>query len=206
MAETVTSWTNETWVAALRARDEAALSDLRAYLCRCLDKVLAGRGAQGHAEDFAQQALTRVLDRLERFRGDSAFTTWASAIAVRVALTELRRKRWGDISLDALLADGATIKSLTAHTTNAEHAAHREMLDALREGIAETLTERQRAVVLAELSGMPSSVLAEQTGMKPNAIYKMHHDARKRLRRHLEDRGFTVEDLRFALNGVTEAP
>lgn len=40
-------------------------------------------------EDFAQEATVLVLDRIESFRGDSRFVTWANSIAVRVALTAL---------------------------------------------------------------------------------------------------------------------
>ena len=105
--------TNEEWLADLRAegsRQEAALEDLRLYLRRGLFSFLrdhhrdSDRGDlqdQGQqAEDFAQEALLKVLDGLYTFRGESRFTTWAMKIAVRTAVSALRRAMYRDLSLD----------------------------------------------------------------------------------------------------------
>ncbi|MCL4825239.1 MAG: hypothetical protein KJZ57_13575, partial [Anaerolineales bacterium] len=54
-------------------------------------------------EEVTQEALLRILDRLHTFEGRSQFTTWAHKIAIRIALSELRRKRWRDSSLDELV-------------------------------------------------------------------------------------------------------
>ncbi|MBI1317766.1 MAG: sigma-70 family RNA polymerase sigma factor [Candidatus Hydrogenedens sp.] len=195
--------TNAEWLASLCAEDPGAILELRTYLARSLEKALAGRAGQSDTEDFAQQAVTRVLASLDRFRGDSRFTTWAAAIAVRVAYTELRRKRWGDRSLDAELERGTAV-FLAPEPHGASRSAREELLGALREGIDAALTERQRASVLGELQEMPSELLAAELGMSRGALYKMHHEARKRLRAFLEARGFSVEDLRFALQPGTE--
>ena len=58
------------------------------------------------------------------------------------------------------------------------------------------LENRQRAAVLGELAGMPTAVLAEQLDTNTNALYKLHHDARLRLRVALEERGFSETDVR----------
>ncbi|MEL6704144.1 MAG: sigma factor, partial [Bacteroidota bacterium] len=103
---------NEEWLAALdddRRRD-AALAALRPILVRGLRAALARRvPAQAHAlaEDFAQEALLQILDKRDTFRGDARFTTWAQKIAVRLALSELRRKRWENVSFEDLLPDGS---------------------------------------------------------------------------------------------------
>ena len=97
--------TNQEWLAALRGpgRDEA-LADLRAFLMRGLRYALANQSnvTEADLEDFAQEALLKILAGLDSFRGESRFTTWAQKIAVRVALTELRRHRWRDVSLDEM--------------------------------------------------------------------------------------------------------
>ena len=97
--------TNQEWLDALRGpgRDEA-LADLRAFLVRGLGYALAGRPGVDDSllEDFAQEALLKILAGLDSFRGESRFTTWAQKIAVRVALTELRPHRWRDVSLDEM--------------------------------------------------------------------------------------------------------
>jgi len=67
-------------------------------------RVLTARGAdEDHCEDFAQEALLRVRERLGGFRGESRFTTWALSIATRIAFDDLRHKRWKDVSFDAML-------------------------------------------------------------------------------------------------------
>ncbi len=70
--------------------------------------ALTGRVGSGFdpaaIEDFAQEALIKILDNLDSFRGESHFTTWAQKIAVRVAFTELRRKQWRNVSLQDLVS------------------------------------------------------------------------------------------------------
>ena len=101
--------TNQEWLADLRGpQQEQAIEDLRGILVRGLRYSLSTR-IQGElemlVEDFTQDALIRILDKLDTFRGESKFTTWAQKIAVRVAYSELRRQRWKDISLEDLLPE-----------------------------------------------------------------------------------------------------
>src|SRR5438270_1486785 len=66
------------------------------------------------AEDFAQDATLRVLANLESFRGDSQFTTWATKVAVRIAISEMRRARYKDFSLDTLMQNSNGAVNATA--------------------------------------------------------------------------------------------
>ena len=105
--------TNEEWLRALKSDGElqtAALSDLRAYLVRAATYTLHRKRNTLHelastdlaqlAEDCAQEAVPAILARLDTFRGESRFTTWAYTFAVNAALIAARRERWGRISLD----------------------------------------------------------------------------------------------------------
>src|SRR5215211_2347079 len=99
--------TNEQWLAELRGPNpDEALSDLYDLLVRGLRAALGGRagGADADIEDFAQEALLKITNNLDSFRGESRFTTWAMKIAMNVALTELKRRRWRDVSLQDLFA------------------------------------------------------------------------------------------------------
>ena len=97
--------TNDEWLDALRgAGQEEALADLRAFLVRGLRHALSDVPPQ-NLEDFAQDALLKILAGLDSFRGESRFTTWANKIAIRVAFSEMRRRRWKDISLQDLLSE-----------------------------------------------------------------------------------------------------
>src|SRR5215211_6927846 len=99
--------TNEQWLAELRGPNpDEALADLYDLLVRGLRVGLGsyGGGVDANAEDFAQEALIKITGNLDSFRGESRFTTWAKKIAMNVALTELKRRRWRDVSLQELFA------------------------------------------------------------------------------------------------------
>jgi len=101
--------TNSEWLNDLRGPDQdQAIEDLRKVLKRGLIYSLSSRiktDLETQADDFVQDAILRILDKLDTFRGESRFTTWAQKVAVRVAFTELRRQRWKDISLEDLMPE-----------------------------------------------------------------------------------------------------
>jgi RNA polymerase sigma-70 factor (ECF subfamily) len=191
------------WPAALRAdgkvRDDA-LRALSALLHHRLRAALRHQAnvAEADCEDFAQEALLRILTRLDQFQNRSRFETWASAIALNTALARLRRKHWQNISLDTLVAESATLPEAFLAPVPAEpdDPAKSALLAALARAIAENLTERQRAGLDAELRGMPVDQIATLLGAKRNAVYKLLHDARRAIKRRLTDDGFGATDLR----------
>lgn len=190
---------NETWVKDLAQRGESALAELREVLFRNLRRGLSGRprADDSFLEDCAQESLLRVLDKLEQFDSRSQFVTWATAIAIRVALGQLRRSRWKDVSLSDLVpATDLPSRDRTADEWAPDALMQRrDLLDALNTSIHRDLTDRQRTALLAELKGMPQDEIAEQLGSNRNALYKLTHDARKKLKERLEAAGFTAEDL-----------
>jgi RNA polymerase sigma-70 factor (ECF subfamily) len=194
--------TNEEWLAALRGSGrEAALSDLRQILVRGLSYALVDQPnlQPGDLEDFAQEALLRILDRLDSFRGESQFTTWAHKIAIRVAFTELRRLRWRDVSLDAAVEAGAidfVPEALVDMRADPEQQVlQRSLLEMLRQMMMTDLTERQRQALAAMLYGMPLEEIARRMGSNRNALYKLLHDARQKLKSRMMDHGLSSEDV-----------
>ena len=190
---------NETWLSDLRAEGErknAALDDLRSIIQKglpyALSRWLSPSQPQFESlvEEVTQETLLRVLDQLDTFEGRSQFTTWVHKIAVRIALTELRRKRWRDSSLDELTENedippppGLLADSQAGPDVSAERA---DMLERVRRVIEEELTERQRqALVLLGLQDMPMEDAARKLKTNRNALYKLLHDARLRLRTRL---------------------
>jgi RNA polymerase sigma-70 factor (ECF subfamily) len=69
------------------------------------------------------------------------------------------------------------------------------ILATMQEVIRNGLTTKQREALLAALQGMPLDEIAGQLGINRNALYKLTHDARKRLKHGLEAAGFTAEDI-----------
>lgn len=210
MSTTAGNRSNAQWLDELRSERaehrDRALADLRDYLRRTLAGVLKGRTGihETDLEDFTQDALLKVLDGLERFRGDSRFTTWATAVGIRVALGNLRLRRYRERPLEDADQAEAVGARVSAEPDPGGAFQRRALVEALHEAITERLTERQRKAVLAELSGVPSSVLAQQLGTNPNALYKLHHDARKKLKAALNDAGYSDEDVRRELVSASE--
>jgi len=140
-------------------------------------------------QDAADDAAVSVLRRLGDFRDESSFRTWAYKFALPEAAAKVRRRAWRDCEVTL---EPEHWESL-AHAgpgpdDDAESGA---LLEAVRDGIRTALTPRQRLVLVAlVLEGVPIDVLAERLGSNRNALYKMLHDARRRLRAHVAAAGF----------------
>jgi RNA polymerase sigma-70 factor, ECF subfamily len=193
--------TNEQWLMELRGPNpDGALADLYDLLVRGLGAAFGGYGGGVEANfgDFAQEALIKITANLDSFRGESRFTTWAQKIAMNVALTELKRRRWRDVSLQELLARrGAADRSPADTQLSPEQLALQStVLQELRRMIDEELTDRQReAVVAVLLEGMPISEVARRMGTNQNALYKLLHDARRKLKREMESAGLSPQEV-----------
>ncbi len=207
----MTDRTNAQWLDDLSgppAVRDSALQDLRERLQRGIyyylsreRSDLAQMPAQEltqMAEDLAQDATLRVLENLDSFRGDSRFTTWATKIAVRVAISDLRRARYRDFSLDNITADGELLPAAAVNAAappGPEHAAERaDVMLKISAALDAALTERQyQALEAVALRGVPLEVVAEQMGTNRNALYKLLHDARRKLRASLAEQGLSVD-------------
>lgn len=191
----------EDWHLGLRAGApgrEDALARLHGLLLRAARFEVSRRRSSlpqlGAAEldELAQEAATdaavSVLRRLEDFRGESRFTTWAYKFALLEASVKVRRRAWR--GREAVL-EPETWSQFEHPGPGPEQTAERAaLLDAVQEGIRTALTPRQRDVLVAlALNGVPIDVLAERLGTNRNALYKVLHDARRRLREHLEAGG-----------------
>jgi RNA polymerase sigma-70 factor (ECF subfamily) len=191
---------NDQWLAALRGpKKDEALADLRIVLVRGLRAALRGQssGVELSVEDFVQEALIRILDNLDSFRGESRFTTWAHKICVRTAFAELRRRRWRDVSLEeAIHGREESVNTPADPLADPERAAtQRTVMTEFRRFIDEELTDRQRRALLAALGGMHLEEVARRMGTNRNALYKLLHDARKRLKRRMTAEGLSPQDV-----------
>ena len=194
------------WLTRLRSdgavRDEA-VADLHALLLRAARFETSRRRAvhphlRGDLDDIAQEAaddaLLAVLARLDDFRGLSRFTTWAYKFALNQASVKVRKRAWQGRELPVeeeawgIFASGRPGPDAAAEQS--------ELLGAIRAGIDEALTPHQRNVLVAlALNEIPIDVLAERTGSTRGALYKTLHDARRKLRRHLDECGYALDDL-----------
>jgi RNA polymerase sigma-70 factor (ECF subfamily) len=198
--------TNEQWLADLRGpHPDEALEDLYGLLVRGLRAGLDshGGGVDANVEDFAQEALIRITGNLDSFRGESRFATWAQKIAMNVALTELKRRRWRDVSLQNLFArrEAANREPADTQLTPEQLTVQNTVLQELRRVVDEELTDRQReAVVAVLLEEMPISEVARRMGTNQNALYKLLHDARRKLKRRMEATGLSPKEVLAVLD------
>lgn len=194
------------WLRGLRAegatRDEAIarLHDLLLRAARF--EVARRRPALPHlrgdelddiANEAAADALMSVLRRLGDFRGASRFTTWAYKFALLEAAVKLRKRAWQGREIP-LEPETWGLFSSSDLEPDAE-AEQSELLTTLQGAIAELLTPHQRRVLVAlALNGVPIDVLAERLNTNRGALYKTLHDARRKLRKHLAERGLALDD------------
>lgn len=183
-------------------RDEA-MQRLHALLLRAARfEVARRRTANGEgstdlgdlAVQAADDALVAILAKLDTFRGDSRFTTWAYKFALLEAAVKVRRRAWQgrEVPLEsegwARLPDGRISPGGQVESS--------ELMDAVRDAIARVLTPHQREVLVAiTLNDVPIDVLAERRRTTRGALYKTLHDARRKLRVQLAQDGFALDSV-----------
>lgn len=204
--------TNEEWLHDLNANgalQEAAIADLRDLLLhaalyffsRNLDDFqgLNRDEITQRAEDCAQDALIAVLNHLSDFRGDSKFSTWAYKFAINIALMAARRERWKGVSLDEIASSGEShffewmMQDKSDGIAPEQSAMQSEIRRILRDVIERDLTERQRRVLfMMVFNDVPMDEVVRHLDTNRNAVYKMLHDARRKLKSGLQARGFEI--------------
>lgn len=208
--------TNEDWLHDLRSAGTsyaAALHELREYLLKAVFLYYHRRRSDlSHlardelaqmAEDTAQDALLKILENLDTFRGDSKFTTWAYRIAINQAAGDLRRRRWDNVTLDAINEQTedslppllATLKDPTAGDPDSRVIRDR-IWELISDVIDNEFTERQRTVFLQQyFQDVPPEIIAERLGTNRNNVYKIAHDARVKLKDRLLKLGLSPDEI-----------
>jgi RNA polymerase sigma-70 factor, ECF subfamily len=194
------------WLERLRSEGperEAAILELHGLLVRAAGFEVQRRRAStpelrgADLEDVVQQsaddALMAVLRKLDEFRGDSRFTTWAYKFALYEAAAKVRKRAWQGREIP--LAAEAWPLIADRRSGPHEDAQMGELLGAVREEIERSLSAHQREVLIAlALNEVPLDVLAERLNTTRGALYKTLHDARAKLRACLAERGLDVQE------------
>jgi RNA polymerase sigma-70 factor, ECF subfamily len=193
------------WVEALAGTGrprEAAVERLHELLVRAARFEVArrrrslGGSRPGDLDDLATQAaddaLMAILRKLDTYRGDSHFTTWAYKFALLEAAVKVRTRAWQGREVP-LESDG-WVKLADHRPSPARDAEAAELIGAVGLAIAEALTPHQRTVLIAiTLNDVPIDVLADRLSTTRGALYKTLHDARKKLRARLAADGHTLD-------------
>jgi len=204
--------TNQDWLHDLNASgllQESAIADLRNILLRAalyfFSRNLGDFGGSSRdeilqrAEDCAQDALIAVMNHLPDFRGDSKFSTWAYKFAINNALMAARRERWKGVSLDQLSDSGEdafsdwVLRDKPEGLSPEQSAMQAELRGIIQDVIEHDLTDKQRQVLIwMVFNGVPLDEVVRHLDSNRNSVYKLLHDARRKLKSGLQVRGFEV--------------
>jgi len=151
------------------------------------------------AEDCAQEAVLSILKHLPEFRGESRFLTWAYKFAVNISLTAARREQWKGKSLDDLedfpVYNQKPMRENPLKSDPELAAMSGEIWNVLRTIIRDELTEKQKLVLKwMVFDEVPMDVVVQHLGTNRNAVYKLLHDARARLKKSLLAQGLRVDE------------
>jgi RNA polymerase sigma-70 factor, ECF subfamily len=190
------------WVRSLRrggAEGDAGLERLHGLLLRVARselrrrnsrKLIAGPELDDLAHQACADAMVAITAKLDQFRHESRFTTWAYRFVILEVSNKLGRHFWRspDVSIDE--EDWDRLPGAFGLDPQ-RRAEWQELIDALRRAIDETLTPHQRRLFVAiVLNGVPVDALALELGSNRNAIYKALFDARRKLRQTLVANGY----------------
>ena len=188
------------WLESLRGpNSEAAAARLHSLLLRAARGEIRRRnsGSQLNGpelDDLAHQAAADaavlITRRVDEFRGESRFTTWAYKFVIFEVSNKLGRHFWKHPRTSAEIPDWEQLPDRFGWSPP-EAAESRALVEALRATVETCLTAKQRDIFLAiVVEGIPLDALVDQLSTNRNAVYKVMFDARRKLRRELVARGY----------------
>ena len=148
------------------------------------------------AEDVTQDTFVRAYGALDRFDGRSEPFTWIYRICVNLSLNALRsRKTRRASSPDDPRVEGLLVDHRPAAGSPARSSADKQLGRALIEGIDELSDTLRTTLVLVCIDGLSHAEAGEVLGCPEGTIAWRVHEARKKLRGMLSERGFDDDDI-----------
>jgi len=183
--------TDEDLVNLARARDEAAVRAITTRYNRRLFRIARSiLRNDAEAEDVVQETYVRAFTGLDMFRGDAAFGTWITRIAMNEALGRLRRLRptveWETYGANRNQAEIIHFPASAVSNDPERTMAQSEVRAVLEQAIDE-LPDAFRAVFVARIvEGMSVEETADLFGLQPATVKTRLHRARLLLREELD--------------------
>jgi RNA polymerase sigma-70 factor (ECF subfamily) len=148
------------------------------------------------AEDVTQDTFVRAYGALDRFDGRSEPFTWIYRICVNLSLNALRsRKTRRASSPDDPRVEGLLIDNRPDGGSPARSSSDKQLGRALVEGIDELSDTLRTTLVLVCIDGLSHAEAGEVLGCPEGTIAWRVHEARKKLRGMLSERGFDSDDI-----------
>ena len=182
---------DEDLVRLARERDEAAVRAITSRYNRRLFRIARSiLRNDAEAEDVVQETYVRAFTGLDLFRGDAAFGTWITRIAMNEALGRLRRRRptvdWETYGANRNEAEIINFPASAAGIDPEKTMAQSEVRAVLEHAIDE-LPDAFRAVFVTRIvEGMSVEETADLFGLQPETVKTRLHRARVLLRAELD--------------------
>lgn len=214
---------NADWVATLQANgsaaQHAAFRELGNYLQRVVCTYIWKRGhalpglvslarpeQERLAEEFVQEALITIYQKLNQYSGGGSFLGWATTIALRIAGEELRKAHWHSprLTFDQDAGSAAASASPPLHPEPADpkavpldrHVQLQAILHLIDQALQAECSEQQRRAFLARfVDGHTYDEIAATLNISPSAVYQTIHQARRKLKQRLLEAGYQVEEF-----------
>jgi len=169
------------WIARAQRSDARAFESLyRMHIDKVYGLCLRMTGNVAEAEDCAQEAFIQAWNKLDRFRGDSAFATWLHRIAVNSVLGRMRKSKRETERIQV----AAEMPSSPASV--ADSGELRDLADAV-----DRLPQGARHVfVLHAVYGYSHEEAGKMLGIAAGTSKAQLHRARRLLAQQLEEQGF----------------
>ena len=158
------------------------------------------------AHQAANDAMVSLLGKLDSFRGESRFTTWAYRFVALEVSSKLGRHFWRRPSVSLDVEDWERLPARFAADPLVQ-TQQRELVAAVQRAVDEALTEHQRHFFVAVVvDGVPIEAMASRYGSNRGAIYKTVFDARRKIRAYLTASGHLEAEPTTAQPGKTSEP
>ncbi|MDH3430409.1 MAG: RNA polymerase sigma factor [Gammaproteobacteria bacterium] len=169
------------WIARAQRSDARAFESLyRMHVDKVYGLCLRMTGNVAEAEDCTQDAFIQAWNKLDRFRGDSAFATWLHRIAVNAVLGRMRKSK----------RETERIQVATEMPSSPLSAADTGELRDLSDAVDRLPQGARHVFVLYAVYGYSHDEAGKMLGIAPGTSKAQLHRARRLLAQQLENEGF----------------
>jgi RNA polymerase sigma-70 factor (ECF subfamily) len=148
------------------------------------------------AEDVAQEAFVRAYGALDRFDGRSEPFTWLYRITVNLSLNAIRSRktRRPGATMDDPRIEAALVERRPGLADPARQATDRELALAVCDGVDALSDTLRTTLVLVAVDGLSHAEVSQVLGCPEGTVAWRVHEARRKLREFLSERGHAPDD------------
>lgn len=163
-------------VAAARAGDRAGFEWLvRRHQQRALAVALGVLRNREDARDACQEAFLRVYRGLDRFDGESQFTTWLHRIVVNLCIDRLRGAAPAGVALDDVLP------TLAGDDDPGRALEGSELGERIRAALDRLSSNHRTVLVLREVQGLSYQEIADAMACSVGTVMSRLFHARRKM-------------------------